>query len=103
MKGWIAVAACLIIIIVGAQFISIFVVQPIGAVPEGRTIIITRLTNVNFIDSADAICARKMGGVSLLCRGAMLGRVSQEANVLVRLPYSSFLYGISTGGAKYDR
>lgn len=101
MKGWIAVAVFAIVIIIGAQFISIFVVQPLGALPEGRTLIIARLTNVNFIDSADAICARKMGGVSLLCRAAVLGRVGQEAKILLRLPYSSILYGISTGGTKY--
>ena len=82
---------------------TIFVVQPIGAVPEGRTMIISRLTNINFIDSADAICQRQMGGVNLLCRSAVLGKIVSTATIYVRLPYSSMLYGISTGGVTYDR
>jgi hypothetical protein len=103
MKRWMLVVAAIAAVIVATQFFTIFVVQPIGAVPEGRTIIITRLTNVNFIDSADAICARLMGGVSLLCRGAVIARVSKESTIIARLPYSGFLYGISTGGKTYDR
>jgi hypothetical protein len=93
------VAAC----IVGAQFITIFVIQPIGALPDGRTVVITRLTNMNFIDSADAVCDRKMGGVSLLCRAAVLGAVGEKSSILLRLPYSETLYSISTGGKSYGR
>jgi hypothetical protein len=87
MKYWAGIAVALI----GAQFVSIFVIQPIGAVPDGRTVVITRPTNVNFVDSTDAICARKMGGVSILCRAAVLGRVAKESTMLVRLPYSDIL------------
>jgi hypothetical protein len=82
--------------------LSIFVVPPIGAVPEGRTLIITRLNNVNFIDSADAICERLMGGASLFCRGAVLARIGSTATIYARLPYSETLYSISTGGLEYS-
>ena len=98
LLGVIAIAA----FVVGSQFITIFVIQPIGAVPEGRTLVVTRLTNMNFIDSADAICDRKMGGVSLLCRVAVMGRVEEKSSILLRLPYSEMLYSISTGGKSYD-
>jgi hypothetical protein len=54
MKGWLGVAVLAGVLVIGAQFITIFVVQPIGAVPDGRTLIITCLTTMNFIDSADA-------------------------------------------------
>lgn len=101
MKSLYWVAAVVVVLIAGAQFITIFVVQPIGAVPQGRTVIVTRLTNVNFIDSADGICERKMGGVSVLCRGMVIARVMKEATILGRLPYSSLLYGVSTGGKTY--
>jgi hypothetical protein len=97
---FLAVAA--IGLVLYTQF-SLFVVQPIGAVPEGRTLIISRLTNVNFIDSADGICERQMGGVSLLCRGMVIGKVGSTATIYARLPYSETLYGISTGGRTYDR
>jgi hypothetical protein len=82
---------------------TIFVVQPIGAVPEGRTLIISRLNKMNFVDSADAMCYRLQGGVNLLCRGAVLGAVGKNATIYMRLPYSETLYSISTGGMKFDR
>ena len=42
-----------VIIFVTTQ-ITLFIVQPIGAVPEGRTVVIWRLNTMEFIDSADA-------------------------------------------------
>jgi len=108
MKGWLITAACAIVLIVGAQFISIFVAQPIGALPDGRTVIIFRkpfmgAKGLAFIDSADAWCERNSGGVSLLCRGAALGGIGKGASIIARLPYSSLLYSISTGGKTYGR
>jgi hypothetical protein len=100
---WLFVFACMLSIGIGAQFITLFVIQPIGAIPEGRVIIITRLTTMHFIDSADAWCERKMGGVNLLCRGLVTAKVAKEATILVRLPYSAALYEISTNGKTYDR
>jgi hypothetical protein len=87
---------------IAATQVSIVVVQPIGAVPEGRTLIVSRLTNVKFLDSADAICERLQGGVSLICRAAVLGRIGEEATVYLRLPYSKTLYSMSTGGVEYE-
>ncbi len=102
-KVLISVTCVAIALIIAAQFVTIFVIQPIGAIPEGRTIIVSRLTKLHFIDSPDALCEREMGGVSLLCRGVVAGRVAREATIIARLPYSSMLYGISTGGKSYDR
>lgn len=102
-KILIPVTLVAIALIIAAQFVTIFVIQPIGAIPEGRTIIVSRLTKLHFIDSPDAICEREMGGVSLLCRGIVAARVASEATIIARLPYSSMLYGISTGGKSYDR
>jgi hypothetical protein len=93
--------AAVVVAIVYTQ-ISIFVVPPIGAVPDGRTVVITRLNKTEFIDSPDAMCERIQGGVSLLCRGAVIRAVMSKATVLARLPYSSWLYEISTGGKTYD-
>ena len=53
--------------------LTIFVIPPIGALPEGKTIIITRLNKTEFIDSPDGMCDRIQGGVSLLCRGMIMG------------------------------
>ena len=71
--------------------------------PEGRTLVISRGTGTKFIDSADAICERNMGGVSLLCRAIALGAVAKNSTILLRLPYSETLYFISTDGKSYER
>lgn len=99
----ITLAVVLVIVVLMSTQVTLFVVPPIGAVPEGRTLIISRLNRGEFIDSADAMCERIQGGVSLLCRGMVLGAVGKNAIVLMRLPYSESLYLISTGGKVYDR
>ncbi len=98
------IVAGLIAIIAIAVYtqITIFVVPPIGAVPEGRTVIMLRLNKTNFIDSADAICERVQGNVSLLCRGMTMAGVVNNTKIIARLPYSEWLYLISTGGKRYD-
>ena len=83
--------------------LTLFVIQPIGALPEGRTLVISRLSKTQFIDSADAMCEREMGGVSLLCRSMMIGNVLKSATTILRLPYSETLYFWSTGGRDYGR
>jgi len=85
------------------NLLTLFVVQPIGAVPEGRTLVILRLNKTTFIDSADAMCDRISGGVSLLCRGVMLAAVANKSQILLRLPYSEILYLVSTGGKRYAK
>lgn len=83
--------------------VTLFVIQPIGALPDGRTIVITRLNKTEFIDSPDAMCERIQGGVSLMCRAMAMGTVIEKSSILLRLPYSSVLYNISTSGKSYDR
>jgi hypothetical protein len=98
---WLAVLALLWA--VAYSQLTLFVVQPIGAVPEGRTIVMRRTGNLKFIDSADAVCERETGSVTLLCRGAILGSVADSDRILAKLPYSEALYSMSTGGKHYDR
>jgi len=82
--------------------LTLFVVQPIGAIPDGVTIVTWRREGTQFIDSADAVCKRKMGSVNLLCRVAAIGGIA-KGDILLRLPYSRTLYLISTGGEEYER
>ncbi|WP_236202115.1 hypothetical protein [Pseudomonas pseudonitroreducens] len=103
MKKLISLVALVIIAIAVYTQITIFVVPPIGAVPEGRTVIMLRLNKTNFIDSADAMCERIQGGVSIMCRGLTMAAVVNNTKILARLPYSRSLYLISTGGKTYDR
>lgn len=100
----VALLAFLVVILVGIYTqLTLFVVQPIGAVPRGRTVVMLRLSGTKFIDSADAMCDRMASGVSLLCRGIVLGKVLENATIIARLPYSQTLYDISTGGKRYPR
>lgn len=74
-KKTIGIIVAIVLIVSGLYFyfsFTIFVIQPIGAIPEGRTLIINRLNKMNFIDSADGFCERNTGGVSLFGRMAVL-------------------------------
>ena len=105
MKKWLpAGLACIaILFVIAYKQITVFVIQPIGMLPEGKTVIILRGDrDLQFIDSADAICQRNSGSVSLLCRLGAMGAIV-NSKILLRLPYSSSLYDISTGGKNYDR
>ena len=102
-KYYILLIALFIAVAIGLTQITIFVVQPIGAVPDGKTLVIWKLNKMNFIDRADGMCEREMGGVSLFCRGAMLSTVTTYSKILLRLPYSETLYSISTNGSKYSK
>lgn len=86
-----------VVILVGG--IRIFVLQPIGAVPDGVTVVFYGMHRLKLIDSADAICFRQYGGVSLICRGSEMALVAQEGRdkILFRLPYSDLLFRL-TGG-----
>lgn len=83
--------------------LTLFIIPPIGAVPEGRTVLIARLKKTNFINSPDGMCDRIQGGISLMRRGMMMGAVLEKSEILLRLPYSQTLYLASTDGKTYDR
>jgi len=102
-KKLIVLISTVIILIVTYSQITLFVVQPIGAVPTGKTLVILRLNKTNFIDSADAMCVRETGSLNLLCRGMMMSAVINKSKMLMKLPYSKFLYEISTGGKEYTK
>jgi len=101
-KVIILISSAIVLIVFFSQ-VTFFVIQPIGALPEGKTLIILRMNKTGLVDSADAMCAREMGGVSLFCRGAMMAAIAKKSTILFRLPYSEFLYNISTDGKTYGR
>jgi hypothetical protein len=88
-------------------FCGIFVIQPIGAIPEGATIVYWRSginLNLDFISSPDGILEKSGAGVSLLGRVVILGKVAEpiKKREIFRLNYSEALYLLSTGGKKYE-
>lgn len=102
---WLTLCGVLVALMIGAYTqLTFFVIQPIGAIPDGRTVVLWRRSAaLSFIDSADAICDRLQGGVSLWCRAISIGAVAKNNPIILRLPYSHSLYLISTGGEEYDR
>lgn len=85
--------------------LTFFVIPPIGGLPEGRTLVILKREKTRFIDSPDAFCARERGGVSPECRAAVLKGILDQGSgpVLLTLPYSHWLYLLSTDGTEYER
>ena len=90
-------------VILAYFFLTVFVIHPMGALPDGKTLIAARVGKSRFIDSADAICEREMGGVSLLCRGMVMGKFLEETTIYFSFPYSEILYFWSTDGREYGR
>ena len=86
---------------------GLFVIQPIGAIPEGTTILYWRYdTKLPFISSADGLLLKAKGnqGFSLFERGMMLGAIGKimEDRKIANLPYIKVLYLISTGGQEFE-
>jgi hypothetical protein len=84
---------------------GLFVIQPIGALPEGRTFWYWRVgTNLPFLSSPDGILLKRVGHVSILGRGLALGTIAQllRDRKIAALPYSDTLYLITTKGAKFQ-
>ena len=85
--------------------LGIFVTQPIGAVPEGVTVVYWRVgLDLPFIVSADGMALEATGGVSILTRGILLGQLAETIadRRLANLPYSRWLYLRSTGGREFE-
>ena len=83
---------------------GVFTIQPIGAIPEGVTIIYySRSSEMPFFSSPDALCLQTQGSVSLLCRMAALGASTDLTDrIILRLSYSRWAYLQSTGGLEFD-
>lgn len=87
-------------------FCGIFVIQPIGAIPEGTSIVYFRTgLNLPFIASADGILDKSGTGVSLLGRGVLIGKLAEQLKEkeIFRFGYSETLYLWSTGGKTYKK
>lgn len=84
---------------------GIFTVQPIGALPDGITIVYhSRSSEMPFFSSPDGLCLELQGSVSLLCRATALSAVEEISDrIIIRLPYTHWAYLRSTGGKEFDR
>jgi hypothetical protein len=98
---------CLISIIIFFRLCcGFFVIQPIGAIPNGVTIVYWRAgLNMPFITSADGLLNDSDNKVSILGRGLILANLSEPIlkRKIFRFGYSETLYLWSTGGKKYAK
>lgn len=81
-----------------------FVIQPIGAIPEGTTVWFIRIgTKLPFITSADGILLKQDSGVSIFGRAMMITTIYEiiEGKIISKLPYNKTLYSISTNGTHF--
>ena len=86
--------------------LGVIVVQPIGALPRGATVVYFRLgLNLPFISSPDGLLLKSGREVSLLGRAAALAATASviKERRIISLPYSQALYIWSTGGRQYER
>ncbi len=102
------IVLALIVLMVLAYFTvrpGVFTVQPIGAMPDGVTVIYhSRGPKVPFFSSPDGLCLQTTGSVNLLCRGTALATATALLDrVIIKLPYSRWAYLLSTGGKEFDR
>jgi hypothetical protein len=84
---------------------GVFTIQPIGALPEGITLIYhSRNPEMPVFSSPDSLCLEMQGSVSLFCRAAALSAAGDLADrAIIRFPYSHWAYLRSTGGLEFDR
>lgn len=83
---------------------GIFIIQPIGAIPKGATIVYWRLNlNLPFIASVDSILEKSGQDISLFGRMMVFTTITEPIvkNKIINLAYSEKLYLISTKGKKY--
>jgi len=95
-----------VLAIVARLTLGFFVVQPIGAVPDGATIVYWRVgLALPFVESADGVSLRATGSVNLLGRGLILAQMVEQLDDrrIMNLPYSRTLYLLSTDGQEFDR
>jgi hypothetical protein len=83
---------------------GVFTIQPIGALPDGITVIYhSRNPEMPFFASPDGLCLKLQGSVTLLCRATSLSAVEAlSERVILRLPYSHWAYLRSTGGLEFE-
>ena len=107
MKKLAVIGIVLLILFIGLYAVTgFFVIQPIGSIPEGRTIWFFRTgLNIPFISSADGLLLKSEAGVSLFGRAMMIASVYSiiKDRTIAKLPYIRMLYLMSTHGVEFEK
>ena len=96
------------LILIGLIFLltGFFVIQPIGAIPDGVTVWYFRIgLDLPFITSPDGYSIKKTGELSLLSRMMAMSTITTaiKDRVIIKLPYIKSMYLISTGGKEFGQ
>ena len=105
MKKSIVILIILIPILFYSLF-GIYVIQPIGAVPKGASVVYLRVgINLPFISSADGWLLDNNQSISLMTRALAMGKIVEliADKKIISLPYSKNLYLYSTDGAEFSK
>ena len=105
VKGFVIILAAVFVILWILIRPGVFTIQPIGALPEGVTIIYhSRSFEMPFFSSPDSMCLDIQGSASLLCRMMALSASEDLTDrIILRLPYSHWTYLQSTGGLEFEK
>ena len=88
-KSKISLAVLIILIVaigIFATQVGFYTIQPIGALPEGSTWLVWRSSGDPFFNSADAVCLKAHGNVSLFTRGSALAQAPAVQAALLSKP-----------------
>lgn len=99
---WIVLVVAVIISVLIITQIGFYTVQPIGALPDGVTLLIWRNSDEPFFNSPDAFSLERTGGVSLFTR-ALAIKYAPVDRIILKLPYWEFAYLQSTGGIRFEK
>ena len=94
--------AVAVVIWFATTLIGVYSIQPLGALPEGVTVVVWRAQGEPLFNSPDAVCLKAQNGVSLLCRLAAMSQAPKD-RIIVRLPYQEWAYLWSTGGITFEK
>lgn len=100
--SWITLLLVVALLLMLYTQLGLYSIQPIGALPEGITVLVWRRNNEPFFNSPDGTCLRVQGGVSLLCRMVAMGTAPTE-RIILRLPYQEWAYLASTDGQMFGQ
>ena len=98
----IAIATLLLLLVVGTLVarLELFSIQPLGAVPDGLTLLVWRHPGEPFFNSLDGSCERSEGALSVACRGRAIVAAPIE-RIVWRLPYLDWAYRASVTRQTY--
>lgn len=101
-RRWLAPLLVAALLLLLYSQLGLYSIQPIGALPQGGTVLVWRRGGEPFFNSPDGACLRAQGSVSLICRLGAMAHAPVD-RVILRLPYQSWAYLASTGGRTFER